>query len=211
LNLSKSKRLIEIKKMKIIFLVFTLIVFGCRTAENGYSKTAVTRYDIEKIRDKCIKNTTPNDTMISLQLFYSGCIRGKENNLFIFRKINHTTQIDKLSNFRRFKSQELTDTSVKWNEITANIQQYMNDTIVQYFKVIKDEKTILYGEFDHGLMERLDICFGSVRHTAFLGPMVDTFNENENNLNLKLIKELTELVDKLSWVSFEKFKTKMMR
>lgn len=187
-----------------------ILIVSCRTVKNGYFKMPVNRYDINAIKKERIKDLLHTDTVIILELSCSGmCSRGTENDIFIFTKKSEQTQIERISNHRKYKTFYLTDSSIKWNNIIVNIQSYIDDKIIDYEEVVENNKTYRVFQSSDGKTQSLDICYDNIKHRVYLGPLVDTFNKN--NINLKLIKELRELVYRISWVPSEKIKFKMTR
>ncbi len=197
------------QNVRYIVVVLILFLFGCRTSNRGYSRMAVERYDLEELRSSYLKNTTPLDTIMTLTLANGATMFGVENNLFVFKKKNEVTQIERISNFRKFETCTLSDSMFNWNNITTNIQLFINDSIREYIKTIEDNKTVFTVPDSDGNTQHLSIYFGNIKHSVFLGPSVDAFNKK--NINLALINKLTEVVNGISWTPAEKLKTRMER
>ena len=200
--------------MKIWFniIVLSVILISCKTTENGYTKIPQQRYDINKIKQDKLQNISlNNDTAIILELNCSGmCIRGIENNLFILRKNGNITEIDRISNLRKFQIYKSTEPIINWDNILFNIQLYIKDTIFPYKKIIGDDNRIYIVEAgSDGKTQQMDILFGKIKHNVYLAPFVDSYNKN--NINLKLIIKLTNIVYNIPWVATEKIKYKMER
>ena len=196
--------------IRSLITILILIVFiGCKTGKNGYYPTACQRHDLKKMRINYINTLKEDDTFVLLRLSCSGCIQGSEKDLFIFKKQLKDTKIDRISNFRKFKSINVSDSVINWNEIILNINSYINDTIREYKEITGGDKVLFQGPASHGNVQGLDICFGKIKHSVFLGPLVDGYNID--NKNVYFIRRLSQLVNGITWIPIEKIKTKMKR
>jgi len=170
------------------------------------------RYNIEKIRQDKLQNIyLKNDTAIILVHNCSGmCISGLENDLFILRKNGNITEIERISNLRRFKIYKSTEPIINWDNIILNTKLYIEDTILTHQIIKEDSKTVYYIEAaSDGKTQQMDIVYGNIKHNIYLAPLIITFNKE--NINVKLINQLTNILYKITWVASEKIKYRMER
>ena len=187
------------------------MLLGCKTAENGYSEMPQNRYDLAKVYNEYLNSISPLDTAIVLKLNCSGmCNRGLENSIFLFSKRNKTTEVVRISNHRKYKNILLTDSGIAWASIIANFNDFKSDNIKTYEDVILDNRILrkqLHGS--DGNTQSLALSFGQSKHNIYLGSLV--IYSNEENKNVILINQLTEIANNLNWEPSEKIKYKMER
>lgn len=189
----------------ILSISLTINLISCK----NHSKIPQVKYDLSELEKQDKINSTLNDTIIYLR-FSGGNIRVVEHTYYLIKKLNKKTEIQRTSNFQKFKTLEIESSDFPWTFIFNNYDKLIQEKIATEKKVYtKDYVTIYKYSGTHGKTTSLTIKTDKVVNSIYLPPLIEDINED--NINIVLLKKIRSSVVDLNYTPCEKVKYKWDR
>jgi hypothetical protein len=187
------------------FIAMTLLNASCK----NISKIPQVKYNLSEVSKKDYEIFNYNDTVVFLKLG-SGYLRGSEHNYYSVKKKNGKTIVDRISNFQKFKTIEISSSNFPWKYIIENFDKFTLDTIKTEEKIVTEDGRTIHGKAaSHGPTTFMKVKLGETEHQIYLAPLVDSFNDG--NINLDLIEKTKNSIILLDFIPSERIKYKRER